>query len=387
MSGVPGEGTGRPRSWAILDLAALRANVEQARRSCPRGRLLAVLKADAYGHGAVNVAPAAVEAGAGLLGVGDSGEALELRRAGVQAPLLVLGDLVPSEIPHIVREGIIPVVHSGGRLAQLEREAARQGRVLPVHLKVDTGMGRLGMQPGKLPELARRAVASPHLELDGLMSHLAGHGPRGLAPNRCQLQLFAGLVADLARSGIRIPNVHLRNSTGILEAGGPFPGETLARTGALLLGFSPGDDLHPPAGYQPVMELRTQLVFLKDVPPGTPVGYDGTFVTRRRTRLGIIPFGYYDGMRRSLANRGKALLRGRACPVIGKVSMDYTTLDITDVPGAAVGDRVTLVGRDGDACITVEELASLAGTSPYELLCGLGRRVVRIPLPRGVPAA
>ena len=232
------------------------------------------------------------------------------------------------------------------------------------------------------------ARESSHLEVDGLMTHLAGHGPGGRKSNSDQVRLFAELLGELRRMGMRPPNVHFRNSTALLEGESlGIEGETLSRTGALVYGFSPGDEHHPPAGFRPVLSLHTQLVFLKDLPAGAPVGYDGIFITRRPTRLGVIPFGYHDGMRRTLANKGSVIVRGRRVPVIGKVSMDYATIDITHVAGASVGDQVTIIGRERDAVITVEEMAAMAGTSPYDFLCGLGRRVVRVPDASGaVPA-
>lgn len=369
----------RPRSWAEVDLDALGANLAALRRLAPRGRVLAVVKADAYGHGARIVAPAASAAGAAMVGVGDSTEALELRREGVSGPIVVLGTLVTSEIPAIVAAGIVPVVHSQRRLEELEEEAARQGRVVALHLKVDTGMGRLGMQPSRVLDLARRAAASSHLVLDGLMSHLAGAGPEGRPGNRRQAEVFAGLIEDLAAAGLRPPNVHLRATSGLLDPTLEVPGETLARAGAALYGFSPAGRI-PPEGLRPVLSLRTQVVFIKDVGAGVPIGYGGTFVTSRPTRLAIIPLGYHDGMKRGLANRGEALVRGGRAPVVGEVSMDYSTLDITDIPGSAVGDTVTLIGADGGLRLGIEEVAARAGTIPYDVACGLGRRVVRIPV-------
>jgi alanine racemase len=244
-------------------------------------------------------------------------------------------------------------------------------------LKVDTGMGRLGMQPSRALAVARRVASSAWLELDGIMSHLAGAGPEGAAENRRQAQAFAAVVASLRGAGFAPRNVHLRNTAGLLDRALDAPGETLARAGAALYGFSPAGRA-PPAGFRAVLTLRTQIVFMKDIPAGQGVGYGGTWRSRRPTRLAIVPLGYHDGMKRGLANGGEALLRGRRVPVAGQVSMDYSTLDITAVPGARVGDPVTLIGADGEDRLGVEEVSQQAGTIPYDVLCGLGRRVVRV---------
>lgn len=369
---------GRPRSWAEIDVAAFDDNVSALRARCPRGRLLAVLKADGYGHGAVPLARAARKAGVVAIGVGDSTEALELREAGVDGPLIVLGALVPSEIPRVVRSGIIPVIHSVGRIRELDQEARRQGRVLPVHLKVDTGMGRLGMHPDRAVEAARAVAAAPSLRLDGIMTHLAGSGRSGVQGNREQSRVFGRLLERLSDERLRPPEVHLRNSAGLLDEGLRAPGETMARAGAALFGFCP-DGTPPPRDLRPVISVRTQIVFLKDVEPGTSVGYGGGFVAERPTRLAVVPLGYADGVPPGLSDGGAMLVRGRPARVAGAISMDYTTLDITDVPGARVGDVATLIGADGDASVSVGEIARAARTIPYAVLCGLGRRVVRVP--------
>ena len=345
---------------------------------------MAVLKADAYGHGASILAPVAQEAGVVSLGVGDSTEALELRRAGVRTPILVLGALVPSEIPFVVASGITPVIHSTGRLAELEEEARRQGRVLSVHLKVDTGMARLGMGAGKVPGAARVIARSPRLRLEGLMSHLAGSGPEGRTHNREQVRCFTRLLEDLSRDGLRPPQVHLRNSAGLLDGQLRVPGETLARAGAALYGFMP--DGPPTPELRPVLSVKTQIVFLKDVEPESRVGYGGAFAAARPTRLAVVPLGYDDGVPPGLARAGEVLVRGRRARVAGAVSMDYTTIDITDVPGAKVGDEVTFIGAQERERITVWDVARLAGPAPHAVVCGLGRRVVRVPAGEKVAA-
>jgi len=381
MGGV--RGAGRPRAWAEIDLGAFAENVRVVRGHAPAGNLLCVLKADGYGHGAVRLARVARDAGVAALGVGDSTEALELRHAGIQAPVLVLGALVPSEIPLVVASGITPVVHSMGRLMELEEEARRQDRVLPVHLKVDTGLGRLGMQPRKVAEAARAVAGSPHLRLEGLMSHLAGTAgdPRNLA----QAAKLSQWLVELTDQGLIPSMIHLRSTSGLGDPGLHVSGETMVRAGAALYGFVPRGAT-PFSGIRPVLSLHTQVVFLKDVAEGTDVGYGGTFRTRRATRLGILPLGYDDGMPPGLANSGEVLVRGQRAPIVGAISMDYTTIDITEIPGVHVGDEVMVIGSQGEDRISVEEVARRAGAIPYAVLCGLGRRVVRVFLSEKVVA-
>ncbi len=365
----------RPRAWARIDLDAFAANFRVAASRAPAGRLLVVLKADGYGHSASILARAALSAGAAMMGVGDSGEALELRRAGIRGPILILGALAPGEIPDIVAADITPVVHSGGRIAALEHEAARQGKSVGVHLKVDTGMGRLGALPAKAVELAERLTHSHWLRFDGLMSHLARH--EGDPANQEQAQGLAGLMAELGRRGLVPREVHLRNSAGLLDEGLVVPGETMARAGAMVLGFS-GPGRKRPASLAPVLSLHTQIVFMKDVPKGSPIGYGGAHIVPRPTRLGVLSIGYADGVRSRANGKGMALVRGQRCPFLGRVSMDYTTIDLTEVAGAQVGDTATLIGGEGASELSVEEVAERADAIPYEILCGLGRRVVRV---------
>jgi len=345
---------------------------------------LVVLKADAYGHGARELAPVAFGAGAAGIGVGDSTEALELRAAGVTGPILVLGALVSAEIPRVVASRITPVVHSLTRLTELEEEAARQGVRLPVHVKVDTGMARLGMDESRLRDAARAIAGSRWLILEGLMSHFGGVGDSGRLQNRRQALRFVRLLEELSSERLRPPQVHLRNSAGLMDDGLRVPGETLARAGAAAFGFGlcgASAEL-----LRPVLSLRTQVVFIKDVDPGTRVGYGGTFESRRRTRLAVVPLGYHDGVPPALDRSGEVLVRGQRARVAGAVSMDYTTIDVTDVPGVGVGERVTFIGADGADQVTVGEVAAWTGLPEYAVLCGLGSRVVRCPTSERVSA-
>lgn len=365
------------RVWAEVDLAALRHNLDVvSRHLSPETRVLAVVKADAYGHGAVPVARALMGADALWgFGVGDSQEALELRAAGVDSPILILGTIIPEEVPQVVSHDVRATIHSMDRIESLERESERQGRRTRVHLMVDTGMGRLGALPPRALELARRLASSRWLELEGLASHVSASRPNHPF-TIVQHQRLETMLEECRAEGITPPLVHLSNTASILgRQGTSLP---LVRPGISLYGVA-GPELRPlSAELRPVMSLRTQVVYLKDVPAGTPIGYNGTHVTSRATRIATLPIGYNDGLAYRLSNRGRVIVRGHLAPIVGAVSMDYTMIDVGNVPGARTGDTVTLIGRDGDEQITVGELAALVGTIPYEIACSVGKRVRRL---------
>lgn len=370
------------RVWAEIDLAALQRNVLRvgARLSTdtalPASRVLVVLKADAYGHGAVPVARALEsEPLVWGFGVGDSNEALELRAAGIEAPILVLGTIIEDEVPQVVSHDIRVCIHSEDRIRTLEAESLRQGRRTRVHLMVDTGMGRLGAQPRRAAVLARLIEASPSLILEGITTHPSPSRPRHpfIAVQRGRL---AALLDELAAEGIAPPLVHFANTAALL--GGEGLELPLVRPGISLYGVLAPELAEYGGEFEAVMSLRTQVVYLKDVPDQTPVGYNGTHVSCGPARIATLPIGYNDGLSYRLSNCGRALIRGQPAPIVGAISMDYTMVDVTAIAGVSVGDRVTLIGRDGEREITIPDLASTIGTIPYEVACAVGKRVRRV---------
>lgn len=364
------------RVRAEIDLDAISENLAVIRHHAgTRVRVLLVVKADAYGHGAVAVAHHAVRLGISALGVGTTAEALELRASGLRVPILVLGTIVDEEAEDALRHGIELGVHSSDRLARLEEVARRVGQTARVHLNIDTGMGRLGVPPARAIDLLRAIDATPSLELAGVMSHLSSS--RGaLDPlTTVQAQAFARVLASAEELGLRRGVTHLANSAAIFTGLRPLydtvrPG--LSAYGALPEGV-PGSD-----GLRPAMRLCSQVVFLKDMPAGATVGYDSTWRAPRATRVATLPLGYDDGVPWRLGNRGEVLIRGQRAPIVGRVSMDYTTIDVGHVPGASVGDEVVLLGSQLGEHITVTELAHGAGTIPYEVLSAIGKRVPRV---------
>lgn len=363
------------RAWTEIDLDALAHNLARIRaRVAPGTALILVVKADAYGHGAVAVAHRALACGVEALGVGTSAEALELRAAGILAPVLVLGTIVDEEASLCLRNGVHIALHSGDRARSLSDLAERLGTRAKVHLKVDTGMGRLGVRPERALELLESVRGSRHLELSGFMTHVAAPEGGNDATAIEQLALFDALVRRARAAGHALGCVHAANSACVFTDLGTHydavrPG--LAAYGILPEGLGAAEELRP------VLSLHSQVVFLKDVPPGSAVGYAGTWRAARTTRVATLPIGYSDGLCWRLGNQGEVLVRGVRAPIIGRVSMDYATIDVTDIPGVAVGDRVTVIGRQGEQQIGLAELAERAGTVPYEIACSVGRRVAR----------
>ncbi|HEX5139249.1 MAG TPA: alanine racemase [Planctomycetota bacterium] len=368
------------RVWAEIDLDALASNLNRVRALAGDGKgIMAVVKANAYGHGAVPIAWNLASQGVNALGVGDSEEAMELRRAGISIPILVLGTIIPGELADVVDHDIAVTVHSSERVRRLGREALRAGRPVAVHLKVDTGMGRLGCAPGIAVEIARLIRATEFLRFDGLCTHFASASDPTMTA--IQVRRFEDVSRAIEAAGIPVPPRHAAASGAILERVAPHL--EVVRPGIVLYGIPPSlpdtapPDRLPPHGLEPVLTLKTQIIFLKDFEAGAPVGYEGTHVTRCRTRIATLPVGYNDGYPWSLSGRGEVLVRGHRAPVVGRISMDYLMVDVGRVPGVSVGDEVVLIGASGDQRVTVKELADRAGTIPYEILTRLGKRVVR----------
>jgi alanine racemase len=364
------------RTWAEIDLGALERNLARVKAAAGGAAVMLVVKADAYGHGAVPVSWHLLNRGVASLGVGDSTEALTLRSAGITAPIVILGAIVPGEMEDVVRGGIGVTVHSATRVRALARAAERMGAVVKVHLKVDTGMGRLGCAPQRAASIAREIRRSPHLLLDGVATHLASPGPDGAKETERQVARFRKVLDDLKAEGIEAPWRHAYGSGGLLSL--PAGEFNLVRPGLAVYGSAPIPGT--PAGtasFEPALSWKTQVVFLRDHRRGARIGYGGTWRAERPSRIATLPVGYNDGYRFAFSNKAHVLVRGRRAPVVGRVSMDYAMVDVTDIPGVRVDDEATLVGRDGDERIGVADLAAWADTIPYEILCGIGRRVLR----------
>jgi alanine racemase len=367
---------GRP-TVAEINVAALHRNLREVRALVGPGvDILAVVKANGYGHGAVAAARAFVAEGATGLGVATVEEGAELRGAGLQGPILVLGGTLPGQEDDILEYAMTPAIWDLDTARALGERATAAGRSVPVHVKVDTGMGRVGILPDAVSAFGRGLLAIPGVHVDGVFSHFAcAEDVSGPAVAR-QMTLFAEALEQLARVGVRPPRRHLANSAAVMTL--PPAHHVMVRPGIMLYGVPPDPALAARATLAPVMRFRTAVSQAKRVPAGTPVSYGQTFRTERPSVLATIAVGYADGYPRALSNRGQVLVRGRRAPVVGRVCMDLTVVDVTGIDGVRAGDEVVLWGRQGDAEITCTEVAAWAGTIPYELLTRVGPRVPRV---------
>lgn len=367
---------------AHIDLGALRHNLAQVRRLAGDREVIAIVKADAYGHGAVPVARALAAEGVTRFGVALVEEGRALREAGIRGEVLVLGGFVEDQAAEIVELGLTATIFHAGHADTLNEAARLAGRAAPVHVKIDTGMGRLGFSPAAAPAAIAALARCAFLRLEGLMTHFADADLADPAYAREQVARFDAVAEAVRRAGVRIPIRHAANSAAVMAAsswrsamGGPL--YDAVRPGLMLYGARPGPAVGAVADLRPVLSLTTRILLLKRVPSGTPISYGRTFVTRRESLIAVLPIGYADGYPRALSNAGRVLVRGRAAPVVGRVCMDLTMVDATDAPGAAEGDEAVVIGAQGAAAITVEEVAADAGTIAYEILCGIGPRVPR----------
>lgn len=371
------DGVTRP-TRAEIDLAAIAANVRAACELAGKtAAVMAVVKADAYGHGAAPVAREALGAGATWLGVAVPEEAPPLRAAGLQARMLVLGPIAPEQAAVVVAHDLDQCVSDPGQAEAISREAVARGRVQRLHLKVDTGMGRVGLPPRAVCATAERIAALPAVRLVGLMTHFADADADDPEFTREQIARFEAVSGNLRAAGIAIPLRHAANSAGLVRH--PDARFDLVRPGIMLYGCPPCATRRPgdPA-LAPALRLRTAISQLADLAAGTSVSYGRTFVAPRDMRIATLPIGYADGLSRLLSGRGQALILGRRVPIVGRVCMDMAMVDVTHLPGVRVGDEAVLIGRQGGEEITADEVAGLTGTISYEVLCRIGPRVPRI---------
>jgi alanine racemase len=369
-------------TWAEVSLSKLRRNYERIRHLAGPRKVMAVIKADAYGHGAIPVAKTLAQSGVDWFGVATVEEALELREAGVEQPVLLLGGLYMSDPAHLIEYRLTPSVSSTMRLDTYAECARRYSRPIEFHLKVDTGLGRLGLPLDRVGAFVEHYRELKGLELKGFFTHLASAEDLVAAQTEEQAQRFKSALEQLRSHGSAPEWVHVSNSAALLACR-PFP-ENLVRIGALLYGYCvpfvlpPGEDPPPIPEFEPVLAFKSRVVFMKDVPSGTPLGYGAAFHTRRLSRIATVPVGYADGLSRGLSNRGYAIVRDRRARIIGSISMDLSLLDVTDIPGVNIGDEVILLGKSEHCSINALEIAQLLGTVPYEILCSIGKRVPRL---------
>lgn len=358
------------KTFAEIDLKALCHNFKEVRKRAGKKVVLAVVKADAYGHGAVEISKYLLERGVSMLGVAFTEEALALREAGIKAPILIFFDT--DNIEACLKYNLTPTVFDLDIAREFSRTARKHNLCIPVHIKVDTGMGRVGFDFRKAVNTISRIAELKNIQLEGLMSHFSEAELRDKNFALLQLKNFTTLVKDLKARNIRFRYLHIANSAAVLSM--PEAHLDMVRPGLMLYGYGQpeGDSLRP------VLSLKSSIIFLKKVPAGTSISYGRTFITTKRSTIATIPIGYADGYSRRLSNCGEVIINGRRAPIVGRVCMDTIMVDVTGIPDVRRGTEVVLIGRQGREEITAQDIADKIGTIPYEVLTSIGERVKRL---------
>ena len=358
-----------------IDLDALSANFEaiQKKSGVP---VMAVVKADAYGHGAIQVARS-LQGKCAFFGVSSMLEAMELRQAGLTTPILILGHTPVSAFPTAIREEIRPTIYRWEDAKALSEAAVQEGKAARFHLAVDTGMSRLGFQVTREDaDICAQIAALPGLETEGLFSHFATADCEDLARSRAQADRFDAFCAMLEERGVRIPIRHLNNSAGLMNFDRHYD---MVRSGIVTYGMYPRAEVSPELlALRPALQFLSKVTHVKTLPAGREVSYGGTYTTTKDTVIATVPVGYADGYRRNLSGKFYVLIHGKRAPILGRICMDQMMVDVTGIPNVQPGDRVTLVGTDGEETITMEEISAQADSFNYEFVCGISRRVPRI---------
>ncbi len=364
-------------AWVEIDLDAVRANTRAVRAAAAPAGVMAVVKADGYGHGAVPVSGAVLDAGAEWLGVALTEEGITLREAGIDAPILVLSEPAPDAAEAVVAGGLTPVVYTLAGLEHLAKAVARIGRrdSLPVHLKIDTGMHRVGCAPGEARAMVDAISERAELHLGGVCTHLAVADEPDDPYTGEQLDRFDALLGALVASGVDVGIRHAANSAALVSF--PAANYDLVRTGIAIYGIAPNAALADRISLHPALSFKARVSYVKTLPAGSRLSYGLRYEVTRSSRVATVPVGYADGVPRNLAHvGGEVIVGGRKVPIAGTVTMDQILLDVGDAP-VEVGDEVVLIGRQGDAEVTATDWADRLGTIPYEIVCGIGPRVPR----------
>ena len=371
------EKTYRP-TWIEVDLSAIGHNVQELRSQIkPETQLLVPLKANAYGHGALAVGKYLETKGVDFFGVASIDEAVALRQGGIRTPLLILNTILEEEVEAIFDHQLTQTVCTEELAIRLNQRASLSGKKIPVHVKVDTGMGRIGVWHEEALELVRFVKQLPYLELQGLFTHLAYADGTEPEATRDQIDSFRSLVRRLERESLLPPLLHVANSAGVLtHSASHF---NLVRPGLAVYGILPFTEKNRTSvPLRPALSLKSRICFLKKVAKDRQISYGGTYTTHKETLIATLPIGYADGYNRLLSNKGEVLVRGQRAPVAGRVCMDQVMIDVGHIPGVQVGDEVVLIGRQGKEEITANDLASNCNTIPYEVFCWFSSRVPRI---------
>lgn len=367
---------GRP-TFCSIDLAALRWNFRQVRKKVGcKVQVLSVVKANGYGHGARHIAKTLSAAGSDAFGVATLEEGVELREAGIRSPIVILAGFYPAQLDQFLRHRLIPVAIEPDGLRRLETLARKRGASLGFHLKIDTGMGRIGFPASELDSWLPELSGLKALRLAGVFSHFSHAEDVGGSYTQNQVKIFRAAVERLRAAGYNPPLIHLANSAAVIT----LPGAhfSMVRPGLMLYGIYPSAEMARRIMLKPVLSWKSRILQLKRLPKGSSVSYGRTFVTKRESRIATLPVGYADGYHRLLSNRGAVLVRGRRAPIVGRVCMDLTMVDVTDIRGVRQGDEVVLLGKQGRNTISADEMAAWAATISYEILTSISARVPRV---------
>ena len=363
---------------AEIDLRAFRHNLQNLRNYlAPQTQIMAVVKADAYGHGAVPCARIAVASGADYLGAGVIEEGIELRKSGINTPILILGSIFANEVEDLVYYDLATILCNLPLAQALSKEGRKQNKIVSVHIKLDTGMNRLGVSPKYSTTLLDQIHNLPNLKVEGISTHFSSADNEDLSVTQVQIEKFRTTLAKLKN----VPIVHCANTSALLRI--PESHFNMVRPGLILYGSLPSPSLNKVLSqkenhFQPVMQWKSQIILIKPIAKGQPISYSGSFTTRQNSLVATLPIGYADGLHRSLSNKIDVLIRGKRAPQIGNICMDMTLIDVTKIQGVEEGDEVVLFGEQEGQVIQVEEMAIKGETIPYEILCNVGKRVPRI---------
>lgn len=364
-------------SYIEIDLSSLYYNFWQIKKYVgEKTKILMIVKSNAYGHGILPSSFLNFKTGIDMLGVANIEEAINLCKRKVKLPILILSYILPEEIPLVIKYNLRQTVGDWEMVKKLSELAQKRKKKVKIHIKIDTGMGCIGIPYKEAVEFVRKVKVLKGIEIEGIFSHFAQAEKKNKFFSLKQIQRFKKIIQELENMQIKISLRHMANSAGILNLQESH--FNMIRPGLILYGLLPSNEVSYKINLKPVLSLKTKIIYLKEVEKGQSISYDRTYITTKRTKIGIIPLGYADGYRRDLSNKGEVLVCGRRVPVIGRIRMDQTILNVTNIPEIKIGDEVVVIGQQGKEKITVEEIAKKTNTIPYEIICGLSSRIRRI---------